>query len=295
MASLKTTALSLLATCGIAATLSSSAWAQNDDDPEGTVINTTTVDSQPVDYKTRTVDDNLLPYGVTVTVQDGKKGTKETVEEEREFIVGGEKKIVKEKHSFISEAPVEKVVRKGTNTKSKIAGIDAEIAKKESKKITEINRKQAEERAKKLEEEREKAKQRAYEAAQRDLTTSSSTHGTGSSRTSEGQKIVVDVSAAGMTTPAENQKFLKSIVSGEEYRCANEVIMRESGFQTDATNPSSGAYGVAQALPAGKYASHGSDWRTNGKVQILWMKDYVNTRYGGFCGALAWHDSHNWY
>lgn len=105
----------------------------------------------------------------------------------------------------------------------------------------------------------------------------------------------IDRSANGVTTPQENREFLMSITSPQEFRCADTIINRESKYVTTATNPYSGAYGVAQSYPAGKYASHGADWRTNGKTQILWMKDYVNNRYGGWCNALNFHNSNGWY
>ena len=44
-----------------------------------------------------------------------------------------------------------------------------------------------------------------------------------------------------------------------------EIIRRESGWQINATNPESGAYGLPQSLPAHKMASAGADWQTNAK------------------------------
>ena len=40
---------------------------------------------------------------------------------------------------------------------------------------------------------------------------------------------------------------------------------KESGWQWNATNPSSGAYGIPQALPASKLASAGDDWKDDGR------------------------------
>lgn len=56
----------------------------------------------------------------------------------------------------------------------------------------------------------------------------------------------------------------------------------ESGWRWNALNPSSGAYGIPQALPASKMASAGADWRTNPATQIRWGLGYIkNTRgYG---------------
>ncbi|CQR65854.1 Secreted Protein [Streptomyces leeuwenhoekii] len=41
----------------------------------------------------------------------------------------------------------------------------------------------------------------------------------------------------------------------------------------DATTPSSGAYGLVQALPGSEMAAAGADWRTNAKTQIKWGLD----------------------
>jgi hypothetical protein len=42
-------------------------------------------------------------------------------------------------------------------------------------------------------------------------------------------------------------------------------------------------------------ASAGRDWRTNPWTQLRWMIGYVNGRYGGECGALAFHNRNGWY
>jgi septal ring factor EnvC (AmiA/AmiB activator) len=73
----------------------------------------------------------------------------------------------------------------------------------------------------------------------------------------------------------------------------------ESGWRWNAKNPSSGAYGIAQALPASKMASAGPDWRTNPATQILWGLDYIKDRpdYGSPAAAFSKWMSRNphWY
>ena len=75
-------------------------------------------------------------------------------------------------------------------------------------------------------------------------------------------------------------------VSEEDLEVAVELIYRESSCRVDATNASSGAYGIPQALPGTKLASAGADWETNPVTQIRWMIGYVNERYGGWAQAL---------
>lgn len=77
--------------------------------------------------------------------------------------------------------------------------------------------------------------------------------------------------------------------------CLAAIVDRESGWRVDARNPSSGAYGLPQALPGSKMRAAGSDWRSNPLTQLVWMIGYVTARYGGPCEALAFHKQHGWY
>jgi hypothetical protein len=54
----------------------------------------------------------------------------------------------------------------------------------------------------------------------------------------------------------------------------------ESGWNTAATNPDSGAYGIPQALPASKLASAGANWRYSAETQIRWGLAYIRDSYG---------------
>ena len=80
-----------------------------------------------------------------------------------------------------------------------------------------------------------------------------------------------------------------------EYGAINYIVNHESSWNPSATNPSSGAYGLPQSLPASKLASAGSDWRTNPITQLKWMRNYVNERYGGANGALSFWKRNHWY
>lgn len=229
---------------------------------------------KPIPFNERIIEDSSLPVGVTVVMQEGEDGRIETIEKTEKTIFG-EIKNLKEN---ITVPPTERVVRVGAKHET-IKGVDDKVSNVESKIIEE----------RRLEQERQKDIERQKEAEQQARNEQSYSSSNDSSPT------LIDTSANGVTSPAENRNFLASIVSGEELSCADKLVMKESGYVTTATNPSSGAYGVAQSLPASKYATHGDDWRTNGKTQILWMKDYVAGRYGGFCNALSFHYANNWY
>jgi len=80
-----------------------------------------------------------------------------------------------------------------------------------------------------------------------------------------------------------------------QFSCLKSLWSRESGWNYRAMNPSSGAYGIAQALPGGKMASAGADWRTNPVTQIRWGLDYIADRYGTPCGAWGHSQASGWY
>lgn len=75
----------------------------------------------------------------------------------------------------------------------------------------------------------------------------------------------------------------------------NSIIQQESGWRVNATNPSSGAYGIPQSLPGNKMASAGSDWRTNPITQLKWMHSYIKGRYGSLQNALSFRAANGWY
>jgi len=83
--------------------------------------------------------------------------------------------------------------------------------------------------------------------------------------------------------------------AADQMQCLAKLWTKESDWKTTATNASSGAYGVVQALPAEKMASAGADYRTNYRTQINWGLNYVKQRYGSPCGALNFHYANNWY
>jgi hypothetical protein len=83
--------------------------------------------------------------------------------------------------------------------------------------------------------------------------------------------------------------------SADQMQCLTTLWTKESNWTTTATNPSSGAYGIVQSLPAEKMASAGADYLTNYRTQINWGLNYIQERYQSPCGALNFHLSHNWY
>ena len=81
----------------------------------------------------------------------------------------------------------------------------------------------------------------------------------------------------------------------DQFSCLVKLWERESNWRWNATNKSSGAYGIPQSLPATKMAKAGADWRTDPETQVRWGIGYIDGRYGSPCAALVHSDEHNWY
>ena len=83
--------------------------------------------------------------------------------------------------------------------------------------------------------------------------------------------------------------------SDADFQALVKLWNKESRWNPYASNSSSGAYGIPQALPASKMATYGTDYRTNYKTQIEWGLSYIKSRYG--TPSAAWNHSctKGWY
>ncbi len=91
------------------------------------------------------------------------------------------------------------------------------------------------------------------------------------------------------------QLVLEFGFDAEQWPYLDALWQRESGWNHLAENPSSGAYGIPQSLPASKMAVVGEDWRTNPETQITWGLAYITARYGDPQGAWAHSERFGWY
>lgn len=91
-----------------------------------------------------------------------------------------------------------------------------------------------------------------------------------------------------------------SNIPQESWGYADFMVQKESGWNPNALNSSSGACGLAQALPCSKL---GPNW-SNPVVALNWMNDYVNGRYydgspyaKGQCGGITdrWQCAHKFW
>lgn len=100
--------------------------------------------------------------------------------------------------------------------------------------------------------------------------------------------------------PAGAKAYAASVLGGHgwdasQMTCLDTLWNKESEWLTSATNASSGAYGIPQALPGTKLAAAGGDWQTNYRTQVNWGLTYIESRYGSPCSALNFHYANNWY
>ncbi|ELP64823.1 transglycosylase-like domain protein [Streptomyces turgidiscabies Car8] len=112
-----------------------------------------------------------------------------------------------------------------------------------------------------------------------------------------GMVLAAAPAEAASTSSASSAKAIaqKLIPNDAQYNAFSKIVEHESGWNVGATNASSGAYGLVQALPGSKMASAGSDWKTSAATQIEWGLKYMNERYGSPVGAWNFWQTHHWY
>jgi hypothetical protein len=107
-------------------------------------------------------------------------------------------------------------------------------------------------------------------------------------------RSAVRVSGGGARGIARAMLASQGMGSGQ-FGCLNRLWHKESNWRVRASNPSSSAYGIPQALPGSKMASAGPNWRTDARTQIRWGLRYIKDRYGSPCAALAHSRATGWY
>ncbi len=81
---------------------------------------------------------------------------------------------------------------------------------------------------------------------------------------------------------------------GSEFSCLESLWGKESGWNPDAQNPTSSAYGIPQFLDS-TWAGTGIAKTSDGYRQIDAGLIYINNRYGSPCAAWAHSQANNWY
>ena len=84
-------------------------------------------------------------------------------------------------------------------------------------------------------------------------------------------------------------------IPAEDYSHVDYIVSKESSWNYQAVNSSSGATGLCQAWPAEKMATEGSDYLTNPITQLKWCHKYSTQRYGSWYSAFAFWQANRWW
>ncbi len=102
--------------------------------------------------------------------------------------------------------------------------------------------------------------------------------------------------AAAAAPSGSFQEYALSKLGGNagEFSCLESLWGKESGWNPNAQNPTSTAYGIAQFLDS-TWAGTGIAKTSDGYRQIDAGLVYINNRYGSPCGAWSHSQSTGWY
>lgn len=116
---------------------------------------------------------------------------------------------------------------------------------------------------------------------------------------------VTDDNGVSAVPPGGNQALALQLASsmygweGSEWVALQKLWNRESGFNNHTKNPSSGAYGIPQALPYSKMPKaawpESAGGHSDPTAQIKWGLTYIKSRYGKPSVAWAHETANSWY
>jgi len=233
------------------------------------------VRSESVKFETRVVEDKNLPKGVEITTQEGKDGEKTFFKSFKNLpSATGAMTSVPVYYDELTELPVEKVVRKGTKT----LVIDG-TSEKTIQLETEKREKKEKEECEKLEkQEREKQEKLISERI-------------ASAALGQGSNVQLEYTGGGT-----KEDWMKEAgIDESDWKYVDYIVNKESGWNPNAVNSSSGATGLCQALPGNKMASAGDDWMSNPVTQLKWCDSYAKQRYSGWENSYNAWISKNWW
>lgn len=120
------------------------------------------------------------------------------------------------------------------------------------------------------------AQQQAQAAAAQEATTS---------------VVQAPVQQAVQSSGTPDEWMAEAGISPGDYGYVDYIISRESGWNPNAQNASSGAGGLPQALP---YSKTGCVWG-DAVCQLGWATSYADNRYGSWAGAYDFWVAHSWW
>lgn len=103
------------------------------------------------------------------------------------------------------------------------------------------------------------------------------------------QSVVAPPTYSGGGSPAE--WMTAAGIAPGDWGYVNFIASRESGWNPNATNPTSGACGLIQAYPCSKVPGSGYDPVDN----LRWADGYATGRYGSWSAAYDFWISNHWW
>ena len=105
--------------------------------------------------------------------------------------------------------------------------------------------------------------------------------------------IAPTVQTSAVASPAASHAQLmdEAGIPTSDQPIAELLVERESGWNAEAVNRSSGACGLAQELPCGKSGCSVG----NAVCELEWMNGYVLARYSSWANAWAHEQNFSWY
>lgn len=98
-------------------------------------------------------------------------------------------------------------------------------------------------------------------------------------------------SAAPVYSGSHEDWMAQAGISPSDYGYVDYIVKHESGWNPNAVNASSGACGLGQQLPCGKWAGEWND----PIAALVAMKGYAIDRYGSWSGAYAHWIAQSWW
>jgi len=196
--------------------------------------------------------------------------------------------------TLLADVPAGATAQVQTASLTEQADAQADAAHTDARKAAEeAARKSA---AKAAEEKKEAAERKAAEeAAEKEREAAEAASRSAAAESESASADAGDFAPQSSYSVADVQAMARQMVPADQYQCFSNIVDHESGWDYTATNPSSGAYGLMQALPGDKMASAGADWQTNPATQIEWGLNYMNDRYGSPCGGWEFWQANGWY
>ncbi|MGR6964827.1 aggregation-promoting factor C-terminal-like domain-containing protein [Geodermatophilus sp. URMC 61] len=183
---------------------------------------------------------------------------------------------------------------------TELAPLQDLAASRSERQAAEVQAAQAQAAAEQAELDRQAAEKAAAEQAAREAAEKAAAEAAAreAAEREAAEKAAASAAAPAASSAAPRGSFkdyaMSKVGSAQQFSCLENLWGKESGWNPDAQNPSSTAYGIPQFLNS-TWASTGIAKTSDGYRQIDAGLIYIDSRYGSPCGAWAHSQSTGWY